>query len=79
MIAFERAECHDVDSAMSHANTAEAVQRAKTICARCDVRMDCLAQALRAQDNLEGIWGGLTATERDRYKRADFGSVTRRR
>ena len=44
----------------------------------CDVRLDCLAFALRTED-LDGIWGGLTGAERARYASADFGSVMRRR
>jgi len=55
----------------------QAVARARTICARCDVRLECLAFALRTE-HLDGIWGGLTETERARYITADFASVMRR-
>jgi WhiB family transcriptional regulator, redox-sensing transcriptional regulator len=37
---------------------------AKAICARCRVRRECLAFALRTRQ-VHGIWGGLT--ERERY------------
>jgi WhiB family redox-sensing transcriptional regulator len=37
--------------------------RAKSICAQCRVRTDCLAYAL-AQRDQHGIWGGLTELER---------------
>lgn len=37
--------------------------RAKAICARCDVRTDCLLYAV-AHDIKDGIWGGLTRGER---------------
>lgn len=36
---------------------------AKWICARCDVRAQCLAYAL-ARDEPFGIWGGLSAKQR---------------
>ncbi len=38
-------------------------RRAKAICARCDVRADCLAYALRIAEP-HGIWGGLNEFER---------------
>jgi WhiB family transcriptional regulator, redox-sensing transcriptional regulator len=42
----------------------EQVTQAKAICARCPVRRECLAFALRTQQ-FHGIWGGLTEQERD--------------
>ena len=36
---------------------------AKSVCARCPVRNDCLADALAAEERF-GIWGGLTERER---------------
>lgn len=36
---------------------------AKTICAGCDVRVDCLEYALRTQEPY-GVWGGLNESER---------------
>jgi predicted RecB family nuclease len=58
--------------------TEGAAERARTVCARCDVWRQCLAFALRT-DDLRGIWGGLTDTERARCTNADFGSLMRRR
>jgi len=80
MFAFDAGACRDIDPSILHPDvgTPQAVARARTICARCDVRLECLAFALRT-DNLDGVWGGLTATERARYAAADFGSVMRRR
>lgn len=40
-------------------------QRAKTVCARCPVRPDCLEAALAA-DEPYGVWGGYSARERRR-------------
>ena len=37
--------------------------RAKTICAECHVRRDCLEYAIRIREP-HGIWGGLNETER---------------
>lgn len=37
--------------------------RAKTICASCTVRAECLTEALRSKERF-GIWGGLTDRER---------------
>jgi WhiB family transcriptional regulator, redox-sensing transcriptional regulator len=38
---------------------------AKTICAQCEVRAECLEFALRVREPY-GIWGGLTEAERRR-------------
>ncbi len=38
-------------------------QEAKSICARCEVRAECLAYALATREPY-GIWGGLTELER---------------
>jgi WhiB family redox-sensing transcriptional regulator len=80
VFSLELGACHDIDPAVLHPDlhAPQAVARARTVCARCDVRLECLAFALRT-DHLDGIWGGLTAGERARYATADFGSVMRRR
>ena len=41
---------------------------AKKVCARCDVRADCLADAL-AEPDPGGVWGGTTEAERHRIRR----------
>ena len=80
MKSFQLGACREVDPAVLHPDldSPQAVARARTVCARCNVRLECLAFALRTSD-LDGIWGGLTAAERARYAGADFGSVMRRR
>ena len=37
--------------------------RAKTICARCPVRVECLTYAVTAEVPLEGVWGGCGESE----------------
>jgi WhiB family redox-sensing transcriptional regulator len=43
---------------------------AKRVCASCAVRVECLAYALRSNEQL-GVWGGMTENER-RDLVADF-------
>jgi len=40
-------------------------REAKAVCARCPVRSECLAYALRTQQ-LDGVWGGMNSRERGR-------------
>jgi WhiB family redox-sensing transcriptional regulator len=42
--------------------------KAKELCASCSVRQECLETAL-ADEELVGLWGGLTAKERVRLRR----------
>jgi WhiB family redox-sensing transcriptional regulator len=44
-------------------------REAKEVCRGCVVREDCLEYALR-DDQLQGIWGGMSERERDRLRRA---------
>lgn len=44
------------------------IARAKTICAGCVVRTECLEFAL-SHDQTYGIWGGTTAEDRQRARR----------
>jgi len=75
VISLDLGECRDLDPGVFRPDPGElhATQRARDICARCRVRLECLALALRT-DNLDGIWGGMTAAERERYTHADLGS-----
>lgn len=43
--------------------------RAKKVCAGCPAQLDCLEFALSAGDQLHGVWGGLSQTERRRLLR----------
>ena len=44
------------------------VERAKSICAACPVLEECLQYAL-ATNQTEGVWGGMTGSERRRLRR----------
>lgn len=47
-----------------------AQNRAKAVCVRCPVRMECLAEALDNREEDEfGVWGGMSARERRALKR----------
>jgi WhiB family redox-sensing transcriptional regulator len=45
-----------------------AIVEARRICNGCIVKNDCLQYAL-TNNELYGIWGGMTSTERKHYKR----------
>jgi WhiB family redox-sensing transcriptional regulator len=46
----------------------ESARDAKAVCARCNVRTDCLEYALRSEP-LCGVWGGLSERERRQLRR----------
>ena len=63
------AACRSIDPDLffpvsSAGKSLEQVAEARAVCARCLVRRQCLAFALRTRQ-AHGIWGGLTAQERD--------------
>ena len=47
--------------------------KARAICARCPVRVECLEFALETNSEY-GIWGGVTETERKRMRRERRGA-----
>jgi WhiB family redox-sensing transcriptional regulator len=55
--------CRVTDPEAFFPETGENGRPAKRVCAGCEVREACLAEAL-AHDERFGIWGGLTAAER---------------
>lgn len=57
-----RGACRDVDPESLFVSGA-AQHKAKLVCSACEVRIDCLADALDSQTEF-GIWGGLTERER---------------
>jgi WhiB family transcriptional regulator, redox-sensing transcriptional regulator len=66
----QSAACQSIDPDLffpvsSTGRSLEQAARAKAICARCLVRRQCLAFALRTRQ-VHGIWGGLSEDERVR-------------
>lgn len=49
-----------------------AINAARAVCAHCPIRLDCLAVALATPD-AQGIWGGLTQTERAAHRTRQTG------
>jgi WhiB family redox-sensing transcriptional regulator len=72
---FERAACRDVDRTLffeaereSSTRRDRRVRAAKSVCAQCPVRRECLSFALAVPERY-GIWGGMTAWERKLIRR----------
>ncbi len=64
--------CQDVDALLvllPEPGDEIAEAAARKLCNACVIRPDCLAYALTMQSPDDGIWGGLTAAERDRFIR----------
>lgn len=59
----ERALCAETDPETFFPEKGDNATAAKAICIRCDVREQCLAEALE-RDERFGIWGGLSRSER---------------
>lgn len=68
----ERALCAQTDPDAFFPGKGEPTSSAKRICARCEVRAECLDYAL-AHDERFGVWGGLSERERRKLKRGAGG------
>ena len=64
-----RANCMGVDPDLFFPERGMSTREAKEVCRGCVVREDCLEYAL-ANGEKFGIWGGLSARERRRIRRA---------
>ncbi len=62
------AACRELDTAIFFPETEDAAGAAKAICATCPVREPCLLFALANREE-QGVWGGLTESERRRLRR----------
>ena len=62
------AACRELDTAVFFPETEEEEATALAVCASCPVREACLEFALITRQD-DGIWGGLTETERRRVRR----------
>lgn len=64
----ERALCAQTDPEAFFPEKGGSTREAKSVCAACDVRAECLEYAL-TNDERFGIWGGLSERERRKLKR----------
>jgi WhiB family redox-sensing transcriptional regulator len=62
-----RAACRNMGPDLFH-NDDRKARGAKAFCSGCEVKEECLNYAL-AQHIHEGVWGGMTGTERQSYRR----------
>jgi len=65
---FDDAACRDADTDVFFPVSESQADQAKAICAACPVREACLEYALETRPG-DGVWGGLTPTERHRLIR----------
>jgi WhiB family redox-sensing transcriptional regulator len=63
-----QAACRGLETDIFFPATDEEAEPAKAICAACPVREECLEYALTTRQE-DGVWGGLTETERRRLRR----------
>lgn len=59
----EHALCTQTDPEAFYPEKGESTTAAKTICARCEVRAECLEYALDRHERY-GVWGGMSERER---------------
>jgi WhiB family redox-sensing transcriptional regulator len=64
----EDAACRGLETDVFFPATDEEAEEAKAVCAVCPVREECLEYALATRQE-DGVWGGLTETERRRLRR----------
>lgn len=62
------ARCAEVDGEVFFPEKGGSIRAAKKICAACEVRTECLEDAL-AHDLRFGVWGGKSERERRKLKR----------
>lgn len=65
---WRRANCLQVGGDLHYPEKGMSTREAKKICKGCDVRTECLHEAL-ANDEPFGVWGGLSERERRNLKR----------
>jgi WhiB family redox-sensing transcriptional regulator len=62
-----QAACTEVDPEIMHPIwRSEDIAAAKRVCAGCEVRVECLQHALERGED-DGVWGGLTPSERRKH------------
>lgn len=65
---WDLALCQETDPEVFFPELGESGEPAKQVCRRCDLREECLGWALATRQKY-GIWGGLSARERQRLLR----------
>ncbi|MGH8932845.1 MAG: WhiB family transcriptional regulator [Egibacteraceae bacterium] len=70
----DRASCLDEDPELffpigTTGPAVEQIDQAKAVCARCEVRGECLEWALQTRQDA-GVWGGMTEDERRAFRRS---------
>jgi WhiB family redox-sensing transcriptional regulator len=64
----DKANCKGADADLFFPERGASTRKAKTICAACQVRVECLEFALMESEKF-GIWGGLSERERRRIRK----------
>ncbi len=72
---YSQALCAQTDPELFFPEAGASARPAKQICDVCPVKNECLLEAL-ANEYSDGIWGGLTASERKALRRSQGLVVT---
>ncbi|GAC1375553.1 MAG: WhiB family transcriptional regulator [Acidimicrobiales bacterium] len=64
----QRSACTGLDTEIFFPASEAEAGPAKSVCATCPVRDECLEWAIQTRQE-DGVWGGLTDTERRRLRR----------
>lgn len=65
---WELAACRGMDTNLFFPTDGD-YSALRPVCEGCDVRRQCLADAMAQDLDMYGFWGGLTPKERDRLRR----------
>ncbi len=71
------AACRDLDTSIFFPETDDEAAAALAVCAACPVREACLEFALVTRQD-DGVWGGMTETDRKRLRRRRQEAARRR-
>lgn len=72
----DRAECKGMSPNLFYPEQGEPVRHIIAVCLECEVRDDCLREAMESGERL-GIWGGLSAKQRHRLSLTGSTSLPR--
>jgi WhiB family redox-sensing transcriptional regulator len=68
--------CAQTDPEAFFPEKGASAREAKRICSRCEVRLECLDDAIRSDERF-GIWGGLSERERRTLRRRTGAATSR--